>query len=122
VVESGDDLRLAPANLPSQVDAALRQSALQTVGPQHPAVATSFQLAGETYLGTFRALPDTQDWIVGIVVPNNFYLAPLLRTQRHVLWAGMALIVAILLAGAFMLRNFGRAHSMIVRETIRMKA
>ena len=122
VVESGDDLRLAAVNPPPQVVAALRLPALQTVGPQHPSQATSFVLAGKTYLGTFRALPDTQDWIVGIVVPRDFYLAQLMRTQRRVLWAGMGLIAIILLAGALMLRNIGRAHSLIVNETARMKA
>jgi adenylate cyclase len=119
--ESGNDLRIA-GNLPPEVVAALEQPVLKTVDAEHAAASGSFRLGPTSYLYTFRALPKTQDWIVGIVVPQDFYLAPLLATQRRVMWASVALMLAILITGIFMLRGAGRAHALIVRETGRMKA
>ena len=121
VVESDDDVRMAPGNLPEQVVAALQQPSLKTVDAEHPA-AGAFRARSITYLYTFRALPKTQDWIAGIVVPQNYYLEPLLRTQRRVWWAAVAFMLAILATGGFVLHGIGRAHSMIVHETARMKA
>jgi|SRR5579859_70389 len=122
VVESDDDVRMAPANLPEQVVAALQQPSLKTVDAEHPVAAGSFRVGSITYLCTFRALPGTQDWIAGIVVPQDYYLESLRSTQRRILLAAVALMLIILATGGFILRGIGRAHSMIVRETARMKA
>ncbi|HZR29993.1 MAG TPA: adenylate/guanylate cyclase domain-containing protein [Terriglobales bacterium] len=122
VVESEDEVRIAAANLPPPVVAALQQPWLKTVDAEHPVAAGSFRLGSITYLCTFRALPGTQDWIAGIVVPQNYYLESLLRTQRRVFWAAVGLMLAILVTGGFILHGIGRAHSMVVRETVRMKA
>jgi adenylate cyclase len=120
--EAGNDLRIAGSNLPQEVVAALEQPSLKRVDEEHPSAAGSFRLGDTSYLYTFRALPETQDWIVGIVVPQNFYLAPLLRTQRRLMWAAVALMLGIFVMGVLLLRGAGRAQSLIVRETGRMKA
>ncbi|MEP6955952.1 MAG: cache domain-containing protein, partial [Chthoniobacterales bacterium] len=68
--EFGDDLRVAPANLPPEVAGALANPKLRAVDENAPSISGHFRFGGEEFLTTFRALPDTQGWIVGIVVPR----------------------------------------------------
>jgi adenylate cyclase len=120
VTVSGDDLRIAAADVPPVVARALQEPALKNVDENRPNVATSFRFGNDVYLCTFRYLPGTQDWIVGIVVPRDYYLGTLLQIRRQVLWGSFALIVAIILAGGLIIRSVVRSHSLIVREMERM--
>ncbi len=121
VTTSGDDLRIAPSDVPPVVARAVEQPALKSVGEGLPNVPTSFRFGKEEYLATFRYLPNTQDWIVGIVVPRDYYLGMLLQIRRQVLWGSFALIVVIILAGGLILRGVVRSHSLILQEMNRMK-
>ena len=120
VTVSGDDLRIAPGDVPPVVAKAVRDPALKNVDANRTELATSFRFGNDIYLCTFRYLPATQDWIVGIVVPRNFYLGTLLQIRRQVLWASLALIIAIILAGGLIIRSVVRSHSLILREMARM--
>ncbi len=120
VAESGDDLRITGSNAPPAVVASLQQPILKGIDREHPVSATSFDFGGITYLCTFRALPDTQDWIAGIVVPRDYYLSELLRTRRQVLWTSLVLIGAIVIVSLLIVRGVTRAHSLIVAESARM--
>jgi adenylate cyclase len=120
VEESGDDLRITVSNAPPAVSAALQQPELKEINREHPVSATSFVSGGSIYLCTFRALPDTQDWIVGIVVPRDYYLGELLRTRRRVLWTSLVLIGAIVVVSVLIVRGVTQAHSLIVVESARM--
>ena len=122
VVVSNDDLRISPQDVPPVVARALQEPALQSMENTPDGASTSFIFDGQIYLCTFLALPGTQDWIVGIVVPRNFYLGHLLTIERHVLWASLALMLAIVLVGSLILRSVVRAQSLILRETARMNA
>ena len=102
------------------VVAALTRPVLKGIDREHPLSATSFISGASVYLCTFRAFPDTQDWIVGIVVPRDYYLGELLKTRRQVLWASLALISAIVVVGILIIRSVTRAHSLIVAESARM--
>ena len=120
----GDDLRFPSDNAPEEVKAALRRPELKSVDQDHPLAVATFAAGGSTYLSTFRAMPEgqTRDWIVGIVVPSSYYLDSLLRIQRRMFWTTLALMIAILLAGSFILSMILRAHSLILKETERMKS
>jgi adenylate cyclase len=120
----GEDLRFPADNAPEEVKAALRRPELKSVDQDNPSAVAMVTAAGSTYLCTFRAMPEgqTQDWIVGIVVPRSYYLDPLLRIQRRMFWITLALMIVILLAGSLILSMILRAHSMILRETGRMKS
>ncbi len=120
VTVSGDDLRIAPEDVPPAVARAVQDPALKNVDADRPELATSFRFGKKIYLCTFRYLPATQDWIVGIVVPRDYYLGTLLQIRRQVLWASLALIVAIILAGGLIVRSVVTSHSLILRETARM--
>jgi adenylate cyclase len=120
VTTSGDDLRIAPSDVPAAVERALEVRALKNVDEGQPGVATSFRFENSDYLCTFRFLPGTQDWIVGVVVPRDYYLGTLLQIRRQVLWASLTLIVVIIIGGGFILRGVVRSHSLILREMERM--
>jgi adenylate cyclase len=120
VAVSGDDLRVIANDAPAMVAKALQQSALKDIDPDHPLVA-SFRIGNDIYLCTFSSLPGTQDWIVGIVVPRNFYLGPLVRISEQLFWASLALIIGIVVAGVLIIRSVVRSHSLILKETTRMK-
>lgn len=121
-VDSAGDLRLVPGNIPPQVTLALQQPSLKTVSSDQPVAASEFQSGSITYLYTFRALRETQDWIVGIVVPRDYYLGALLQIRQQVLLGILALISGIIVIGGLIVHGIGRAHAMIVRETTRMMA
>jgi adenylate cyclase len=122
IVVSGDDLRLAPEDVPPIVERAVKEKALQEIDSIHPDMDTtsSFHLDDKIYLCTFRFLPGTQDWIVGIVVPRDFYLGKLVEMRKHVLVALLILIALMVSAGAWILRSVVRSHALILRETAQM--
>lgn len=123
LVVSGDDLRIAASDVPPIVAKALQDPALQQIDSDHPDAgsACSFAMDNKIYLCTFRFLPGTQDWIVGIVVPRDFYLGKLTQMRGNALEALLALIIVIFAAGLLIARSVVRAQSLIIRETARMK-
>ena len=123
VVVSGDDLRIAASDVPPVVAMALKDPALQQIDSDHPDVdsACSFEMNNRVYLCTFRYLPGTQDWIVGIVVPRDFYLGKLTQMRVKVLQALIVLMAAILVSGWLISRLIVKSQSLILRETAKMK-
>ena len=119
---SGDDLRLAPLDLPPEIARALANSKLQSIGGHTPVISGHFRQDGREFLTTFRTLPGTQDWLVGIVVPREFYLGKLLTIRNHML-AALSVVMLLLAAGAIaILRSVKRAQEQITRESLKMNA
>ena len=123
VVVSGDDLRIAAADEPPVVAKALQDPALQQIDSDHPDAdaACSFEFDKKIYLCTFRYLPGTQDWIVGIVVPRDFYLGKLQQMRGDVLETLLVLMVMMFTAGLLITRSVVKAQAQILHETARMK-
>jgi adenylate cyclase len=118
--DSNGDLRLAATDAPPEVQTALQRPALGTaVDPEKP-VADQFVTSGTTYLCTFRSLPDTQGWVVGVVVPRRAYLQIFLQTRSEVLWGSLAMVVVMILLGAIALHAVSSAHSVILHEATLM--
>ena len=120
VMVSGDDLRIPPGDVPQVVARALKEPSLARIGGDTPTAASSFRFGNMDYLYTYQALPQTQDWIVGIVVPRDYYLGPLLKIRGEVLWASVALMTVIVLAGGVVVRNVMRSQALILHETAKM--
>jgi len=120
VALTGDDLRIPTAGIPAPVARALKEPALAKVNENHANAATMFNLDHKVYLCSFHYLPMTQDWIVGIVVPRNFYLGDMIAATWHIFWAGLAMVSAIVIAGIIVLRLVLRAQSLVLQETSRM--
>ena len=122
VTLSGDDLRLTPPDLPSEIARALADSKLRSLDRNTPVVSGHFQHDGREYLSTFRILPGTQDWLVGIVVPREFYLGKLVGIRNQML-AALSVVMVLLALGAFaVLRSVKHAQEQITRESLKMNA
>ena len=120
VTLSGDDLRLSPPDLPSEIAHALADSKLNAIGGHTH--SGHFRQNGREFLTTFRALPGTQDWLVGIVVPREFYLGKLVTIRNHMLIA-LSVVMLLLSAGAIaILRSIKYAQEKITRESLKMNA
>jgi len=116
----GDDLRVDPESLPPEVAAALAAPALRAAAGGARAVSDSFQSGGEEWLATYRPLPETQGWCVGVVVPRAAYVGRLVAMRGRLLALLLALVLAVVVAGGLVLRGVRRAHAQITRESARM--
>lgn len=122
VTLSGDDLRLAPPDLPAEMARALATAKLEATGGRSPVTSGHFRHDGREFLTTFRALPGTQDWLVGIVVPREFYLGKLITIRNHML-AAFSAVMLLMAAGAIaILRSIKHAQEQITRESLKMNA
>ena len=119
VTVSGDDLRIAPADVPAVVARALQVPALKNVDEDRPNAATSFRFGNEcisalSAICQARRIGLSESWFPGTSISARFGNPP------ASLWGALALMVAIILAGGFDLRSVVRSHSLILRETERM--
>ncbi len=119
--EIGDDLRVVAGELGPTLEAALASPALEKVEHGEPS-SDLIVVGGERLRVTFRALEHTQDWIVGVVVPESFYMRDLsaLKQRVELAYGGLALLV--LVAGGLALRQLRRGLGSIVGATARMRA
>ncbi|MDQ2659181.1 MAG: adenylate/guanylate cyclase domain-containing protein, partial [Verrucomicrobiota bacterium] len=120
--EFGDDLRIAPANLPPEVAAALANPNLRAVDERAPSTSGHFRSGGKEFLTTFRALPETQGWIVGIIVPRAYYLGKLTAIRNRLLVVSLGMMAALIAGGSFLLRRVKRSLTQIVKESLKMNA
>ncbi len=118
---SGDDLRFVPRDPPREVTVALGLPVLSQVAPGQDATA-DLVVAGRRYLATFRGLAETQDWIVGIVVPEDHYTARL-RAVRDRFLALYLIVAAVVLGGGVLAGSAVRRGLRRVGDaTARMRA
>jgi adenylate cyclase len=118
----GDDLRVVPTDVPPPIAVALAHPALRELSRERPERSERLQVAGVTYLATFRALENSQDWLVGIVVPEDYYTRDLSALRDRFLFAFAAVTLIVLGAGGFMLQQLRRSLGRIVAMAGRMRA
>jgi adenylate cyclase len=117
----GDDLRVSPKHLFPAVEAALSSAALKEVNFNQPLKSASFDIQGSRYLASFRHLANTQDWIVGVVVPEAHYTRDFRSLRSRFTTALLTIMALVLLGGLYALRAVGRALGRITRETSKMR-
>jgi adenylate cyclase len=122
VLVSDGDLRLAPTDLAPEVASALRDPKLRAVNENQPVVSGHFRREGKEFLTTFRMLRGTQDWLIGIVVPREFYLGKLVTIRNHMLMALSAIMLLVGFGAVAILRSIKRAQEQITRESLKMNA
>ncbi len=118
----GDDLRVMPVRPPGEIVAALAEPGLRRIGPDFPSCFGSLLHDGEEFLVSFRTLPETQDWVVGIVVPRAHYLGQAIALRNRLLLVLLGIMGVLLLGGGWIQRGVTRAQGQIARETERMNA
>ena len=120
--EFGEDLRIAPATLPPEIVRALADPKLRAVGEGTPNISGHFRFNGEEFLTTFRALPETQGWIVGIVVPRAYYLGKLTAIRQRLLSISLGIMALLVVGGTLVLRRVKWALGQIAKESLKMNA
>jgi adenylate cyclase len=124
LVEQPDtSLRIAPARVPEDIARALRDESLRRLGPGHLDESARFLLGRRPYLVSFRALPETQGWRVGVVVAEDELpgVAEQGRLHRRVLGFVVLLSAAILAGGVLTFRTVGRSLDHIAASSGRMR-
>jgi adenylate cyclase len=123
LVVMGDDLRVAPAHLEPPMAAALALPGLREVSREHPMRSDRITVGGVPYQVTFRRLQKQkwQDWVAGVVVPEEYYTRDLGRLGDHLLLALFATIALVFAAGAFALGLIRRALGRVAATTARMR-
>lgn len=116
------DLRIAPANLPPEIAGALADLKLRAVSEKKPSRSGHFHSNGQEFLTSFRALPETQGWIVGIVVPRSYYLGKLSTIRNQLLVLSLGIMALLIAGGSFILRRVKRGLAQIVEESVTMNA
>jgi len=115
----GDDLRISPARLPAAIALALRGPLLdQEQGVERKGELT---VDGERWLATFRALAGSQDWFVGVVVPESAYTRELHALRWRLLLACAVITALVLLGGAAVLIALRRGLGQIEGGAARMR-
>jgi adenylate cyclase len=120
--EDDGELRVAPEAVPEMIAAALTDPKLRTMSEDSSHLSGHFRRGGEEFLTTFRALPGTQNWIVGIVVPRAFYLGKLAAMRDRLLVVSSGIMALLVAGGSFLLRAVQRAQAQIVKESLKMNA
>ncbi|MEO8354064.1 MAG: adenylate/guanylate cyclase domain-containing protein, partial [Chthoniobacteraceae bacterium] len=115
-------LRVAAKAVPPPIATALADPRLGGLDDGVSGFSGGFSLEGEEFLTTFHALRDTQDWVVGIVVPRAFYLGKLTAMRNRLLWISSGIMVLLVVGGVVILRGARKAQSRITRESVKMNA
>ncbi len=124
VVEQPDtSLRVAPAHPPEEIARALRDESLLRVAPGHLDESSRFLVGGRPYLASFRALPETQGWRVGVIVAEVDVpgVAEQSRLRRRLIAFVGLLSAAILAGGFFTLRTVRHGLAGVAASSARMR-
>jgi adenylate cyclase len=122
IEEVGDDLRVGPAGLPKEIATALADPKLGNLDQNDQTFSGRFRSGDEEYLTTFRPLAGTTDWIVGIVVPESYYLGNLAAMRKRLLVVSLGIILLAIGGGVLILRGVKRAQAQIAKESLKMNA
>ncbi|TCO89396.1 adenylate cyclase [Chthoniobacter flavus] len=122
--EDGDDLRIAPEGLSAEIRAAVHNAILKEAVASETSVSGTFRANGEEYIATFRALPrpQTQDWVIGIVVPRAFYFGQLAAMRERLLAVLLGVMILLVICGGLILQGVRRAQAQITHESLKMNA
>jgi adenylate cyclase len=119
--EDGEDLRASASAAPAELRRALVDPAIRAVNGARPRQASRFDVAGRPFLLSVLGLPGTQDWRVGVLVPEDHYLGPLDAARRRLVTVSALALAVLLLAGGWGLRRVQGGLERIVQSAARMR-
>jgi adenylate cyclase len=117
----GDDLRIVSNDVAPQIAAALALPSLRGLSRDRPVRSEGIDVGGAHYLVTFRALQNSQGWVAGIVVPEDYYTHDLRALRDRFLLVFLAAILVVVVVGGFTLGRVQRALGRMVTTTARMR-
>jgi adenylate cyclase len=115
-----DNLRYSSANAPQQVQLSLKNPALYLVTEADPLQSGQFDYQGKTYLITYRNIEGSQGWILGIVVPQSYYVGPLEAIRNRLLIITAFIICCLSIGGFFVQRSLKKEQKKIIDQTLMM--
>ncbi len=117
-----DDLRIVPKNLDPVIASALLSPSLNDLSIDHPSSTESIYVSGQKWLVSFRLLQNTQNWIIGIAVPEDFYTQDLRSLRNRFLWFFLLTSLFGFITGGLVLRQLKNGLGSIMKATSRMRA
>jgi adenylate cyclase len=117
----GDDLRVVPEHVPPAIAAALALPALHELSRERPVRSERIDVGGTHYLVTFRALQNSQGWVAGVLVPEDYYTRDLRALRNHFLFAFVGAMALVVVAGGLTVGRLRLALGRIVLATARMR-
>jgi adenylate cyclase len=116
----GGNLRFSPAHAPPQVQLGLKDPSLRLITDAAPLQSSQFDYHGETYLVTYREIKGSQGWVLGIIVPQSYYVGPLQSTRNRLLLITSIIMLCLCGGGFFVQRALKLEQRKIIRETVKM--
>jgi adenylate cyclase len=116
----GDDLRIVSERAPQAIKQALER--LRKVSNDQPVHSEEMKVDGARYLVTFRTLTNSQHWVAGVVVPEEYYTRDLRALRDRFRIAFLFTIAIVLFAGTYALSQMRGALGRIVAATSRMRS
>ena len=115
--DADGDLRVLPRGLPASIAAALAFARGGGTG------GTRLIVDGVSYLATVLPVGEgrAQDWLVGIVVPESFYVGTLAAARDRLLLLLVGSVLVIALVGWLGARTIARGVATLVRSTEAMR-
>lgn len=123
IVELEDALRIQPRKtMPKHVAAALAQVKKLGEGEKFPEYWSGrLQADGQTYLASFRPLANPPDWVVGVAIPESYYLGGFERMRRQAVLVSSLIVGLILLGMAVLFWRVRKDLAFLVADTKRME-
>lgn len=115
------DLRPSRRGLPDDLRAALAQLALREVSGERPRINGRFDVGGHAYVLSASLVAGAQDWRIGVLVPEDYYLADLIRARRALVLLASAALVVLLVGGVLALRAVRRGLRQVVESAEAMR-
>ena len=120
-VDAGGVLRVDATDIPRAVSTALRSSLLGRLDQSQPDGSGSIRVDGQPYLVTFHRLRHPEGWVVGIVVPEDYYVHALVSLRDRFLVVYGVVSVLVLAGGLLALRTVRRGLGLVLETTARMR-
>ncbi|MDR3623624.1 MAG: adenylate/guanylate cyclase domain-containing protein [Chlamydiales bacterium] len=114
------NLRFSSANALPEIQLSLKNPSLGLVTATAPVQTTQFDYQGKTYLVTYREIKGSQDWILGILVPQSYYVGSLEVIRNRLLLATAIIMLSLCIGGYFVQRLLKGGQAKIIHETLKM--
>jgi len=121
LTDVGDALRVSPRHLPEPLAAALGSPVLKQAADDGEERSGELRVGGERWLATFRPLQGTQEWLIGIAVPESAYTGALHALRIRFLIAALAVAALIAAGGGAALLALRRSLGRIGASAARMR-
>jgi adenylate cyclase len=117
----GDDLRFVSARPQPELSTALDRLRQRELANDEVERSERIVVAGVPFLVTYRALDNSQEWVAGILVPEDHYTRDLRALRDRFLAAIVVVTAIVLLIGGFVVQRLRRSLGRVIETMARMR-